>query len=115
MSGEGGKSHRKKKAGRKADKKKLAKSKKQGDEDGKRSNYNMDPEVAAKRNPRAFIFSSKGKAKIQKARTAEKEQRRMHVPAVERLSDEPPPFTVFQLKLTPTTSYTSAVRSNIAL
>lgn len=94
MSAEGGKSHRKKKAGRKAEKKKLAKSKKHGDEDGKQSNYNMDPEVAAKRNPRAFIFSSKGKAKIQKARSAEKEQRRMHVPAVERLSDEPPPFTV---------------------
>lgn len=33
---------------------------------------------ARKQNPKAFIFSSKGKAKLQRARTAEKEQRRMH-------------------------------------
>lgn len=33
---------------------------------------------ARKQNPKAFIFSSKGKAKLQQARTAEKEQRRMH-------------------------------------
>ena len=82
---EGGKSHRKKKAGRKADKKKSKNAEK---------GHDMDPAAAAKRNPRAFIFSSKGKAKIQKARSAEKEQKRMHVPAVERLSDEPPPFTI---------------------
>lgn len=30
------------------------------------------------RNPKAFIFSGQGKAKRQAARTAEKEQRRMH-------------------------------------
>ena len=33
---------------------------------------------ARKQNPKAFVFSSRGKAKLQKARTAEKEQRRMH-------------------------------------
>ena len=33
---------------------------------------------ARKQNPKAFVFASRGKAKIQQARTAEKEQRRMH-------------------------------------
>ena len=81
------KSHRKKKSGKKVDNRKKAKK----DGGGK---LNQDAAAAAKRNPRAFIFSSKGKAKIQKARTAEREQRRMHVPVVEQLTDEPPPFVV---------------------
>lgn len=33
---------------------------------------------ARKQNPKAFVFASRGKAKIQQARSAEKEQRRMH-------------------------------------
>lgn len=49
---------------------------------------------ARKQNPRAFVFSSRGKAKIQQARTAEKEQRRMHVPMVERPAEEPPPYII---------------------
>lgn len=66
---EGGKSHRKKKAGRKADKRKAAESKKKGTAgDGD----------ARKQNPKAFIFASRGKAKLQRARTAERDQRRMH-------------------------------------
>lgn len=68
MTGEGGKSHRKKKAGRKAEKKKA--TKKKGED--------QNNAEAAKRNPKAFIFSSRGKAKVQKARSAEKDQRRMH-------------------------------------
>ena len=32
----------------------------------------------APKNPKAFVFASRGRAKIQKARSAEKEQRRMH-------------------------------------
>ena len=87
----GGKSHKKKQSGKKADNRKKKSLKKK---DGEKASYNMDPKVAAKRNPRAFIFSSKGKAKIQKARTAERDQKRMHVPAVERLTDEPPPYTI---------------------
>ena len=35
-------------------------------------------EAARQRNPKAFIFSGSGKAKKNAARTAEKEQRRMH-------------------------------------
>jgi len=65
-----GKSHRKKKSGRKAEKRKNAESKKK--------NNDGDLQAARKRNPKAFIFSSRGKAKIQQARSAEKDQRRMH-------------------------------------
>lgn len=65
-----GKSHRKKKSGRKAEKRKNAESKKK--------NNDGDLQAARKQNPKAFIFSSRGKAKIQKARSAEKDQRRMH-------------------------------------
>lgn len=68
---EGGKDHRKKKSGRKADKRKAAETKKKGDDGG-------NNDVARKQNPKAFIFKSRGKAKIQRARTAEKDQRRMH-------------------------------------
>ena len=65
-----GKSHRKKKAGRKADKRKSA--------EGKKKDGDGDDAAARRQNPKAFIFSSRGKAKIQRARTAEKDQRRMH-------------------------------------
>lgn len=37
-----------------------------------------DAAAAKARNPKAFVFSGRGKAKIQQARTAEKDQRRMH-------------------------------------
>ena len=66
---EDGKSHRKKKSGRKAEKRKTAETKKKG---------TVDIDAARKQNPKAFVFSSRGKAKIQRARTAEKDQRRMH-------------------------------------
>ena len=68
---DGGKGHRKKKSGRKADKRKAAETKKKGTDDG-------NNDAARKQNPKAFIFKSRGKAKIQRARTAEKDQRRMH-------------------------------------
>lgn len=92
MGGEG-KSHRKKKAGRKAEKRKAAASKKRQD-GGEGAAGALSTEQARKQNPKAFIFSSKGKAKLQRARTAEKEQRRMHVPMIDRAAEEPPPFTV---------------------
>lgn len=61
-----GKSHRVSKVGRKADKKKAADKKKRGISNEK------------KQNPKAFAFQSAGKAKAQQARTAEREQRRLH-------------------------------------
>jgi hypothetical protein len=114
-----GKSHRKKKAGRKAEKRKSAEGKKkQPDGDGEggaagarvaisdkqasgtssrwaacgTGRHPISQQLTAvplrlpacacvqarKQNPRAFVFASRGKAKIQQSRTAEKEQRRMH-------------------------------------
>ena len=79
------KSHRKKKSGKKVENRKKG---------AKNAGLDHDAAAAKRRNPRAFIFSSKGKAKIQKARSAERDQRRMHVPMVEQITDEPPPYVV---------------------
>ena len=65
--------HKRKTKGRKAVKRKAAVSKKAegtGEADSKKP--------AAQRNPKAFVFSSRGRAKQQKARSAEREQRRLH-------------------------------------
>jgi hypothetical protein len=66
-----GKGHRKSKVGRKADKRKTADHKKKG---------TLEESKAAKagNNPKAFAFQSAGKAKAQRARSSEKEQRRLH-------------------------------------
>ncbi|EIE20399.1 DUF663-domain-containing protein [Coccomyxa subellipsoidea C-169] len=77
--------HKKKKSGKKAAKKKVADKK-------KRDSGEMTEEM--KRNPKAFTNKSRFKAKLQRARTADKEQKRMHVPVVEREPEEPPPFVV---------------------
>lgn len=61
------KEHRKSKAGRKADKRKTADKKKRGVTEEQR-----------KQNPKAFAFKSANKAKAQQARSAEREQRRLH-------------------------------------
>lgn len=75
----GDKSHKKKKkkVSKKAQKKavqdlKYGKDGKEGKSEPK------SQEELRKQNPKAFVFSSRGKAKVQQARTAEKEQRRMH-------------------------------------
>lgn len=51
-------------------------------------------EEEKKRNPKAFGFKSSVKAKKLQSRTVEKEQRKLHVPAIERNYGEPPPFVV---------------------
>ncbi len=61
--------HKKKKSGKKAAKKKVADKK-------KRDSGEMTEEM--KRNPKAFTNKSRFKAKLQRARTADKEQKRMH-------------------------------------
>ncbi|KAK9833590.1 hypothetical protein WJX84_002072 [Apatococcus fuscideae] len=53
-----------------------------------------DEAAARKRNPRAFVNASRGKTIKLNARKAERDQRRMHVPTVEPVNDEPPPFVV---------------------
>lgn len=67
----GGKSHRKAKVGRKAEKRKTATQKKKGVLEASQASK-------AANNPRAFAFQSAVKAKAQRARSAEKEQRRLH-------------------------------------
>eukprot|EP00955_Chlamydomonas_euryale_P101371 365339-Chlamydomonas_euryale.AAC.5 len=89
MAGEkgGGKGHRKAKVGRKADKRKDAEAKKAGTLEQSRA-------AKAGANPRAFAFQSAGKAKAARARTAEKEQRRLHAPMLAKDAEEPPPLLV---------------------
>ncbi|GIL90192.1 hypothetical protein Vretimale_16386 [Volvox reticuliferus] len=78
-----GKEHRQAKAGKKAAKRKAAEKKKRGVTDEQR-----------KQNPKAFAFQSAKKAKAQQARSAEREQRRLHVPVLDKAAEEPPPFVV---------------------
>ncbi|KAL6757413.1 hypothetical protein V8C86DRAFT_1690558 [Haematococcus lacustris] len=80
-----GKGHRVKKAGRKVEKRKTAEQKKKGV---------LEDAQARKQNPRAFAFQSATVAKGQKARTAEREQRRLHAPMLERVGEEAPPLVV---------------------
>ncbi|XP_024157177.1 ribosome biogenesis protein BMS1 homolog isoform X1 [Rosa chinensis] len=47
-----------------------------------------------KQNPKAFAFSSTVKAKRLQSRAVEKEQRRLHVPTIDRSYGEQPPFVV---------------------
>lgn len=62
------KGHRKKKAGKKVAKRKASDKKKKGAVDSD----------ARKRNPKAFTVQARGRAKIQRMRTADKDQKRMH-------------------------------------
>lgn len=45
-------------------------------------------------NPKAFAFKSNVKAKRLQSRTTEKEQRKLHVPTIDRSYGEPPPYVV---------------------
>ncbi|KAB1219440.1 Ribosome biogenesis protein bms1 [Morella rubra] len=47
-----------------------------------------------KQNPKAFAFSSSVKAKRLQSRSVEKEQRRLHVPVIDRSYGEPAPYVV---------------------
>ncbi|WOL09219.1 hypothetical protein Cni_G17972 [Canna indica] len=61
----------------------------------KKKNKNKDiSEDAKQQNPKAFAFNSSVKAKRLQARSAEKEQRRLHVPTIDRSTGEEPPFVV---------------------
>ncbi|CAG9466424.1 unnamed protein product [Pedinophyceae sp. YPF-701] len=83
-----GKSHRKAKAGRKAKKRHEAELAKKGiDKEEVRASQKSN-------NVKAFTVRSTKAAARQRARTADKEQRRMHMPVAERIVDDPPPFVV---------------------
>jgi hypothetical protein len=86
-----GKSHKKATKGAKAAKQAAAAKKKRKTENASaaaagggasggpaKPRYNPDPAAAKARNPKAFTVQSRGRAKLQRARSAEKEQRRMH-------------------------------------
>ncbi|KAJ4967649.1 hypothetical protein NE237_014350 [Protea cynaroides] len=47
-----------------------------------------------KHNPKAFAFNSTVKAKRLQARATEKEQRKLHIPIVDRSTGEPAPFVI---------------------
>ncbi|CAD6203540.1 unnamed protein product [Miscanthus lutarioriparius] len=77
------KAHRQHKSGAKARKKK-----------GKGKGDAGDDAGGQRKNPKAFAFQSAAKAKRLQARSAEIEQRRLHVPIMDRSIGEPPPFVV---------------------
>ncbi|OIV99446.1 hypothetical protein TanjilG_17256 [Lupinus angustifolius] len=78
------KSHRIRQSGAKKDKKKLKKKKQQDSDDDDQKQL----------NPKAFAFSSSNKAKRLQSRAVEKEQRRLHVPIIDRSYGEPAPFVI---------------------
>ncbi|XP_073312093.1 uncharacterized protein [Primulina huaijiensis] len=84
-SGQGHKSHRSRKSGASA--KKNSKSKPNTGE-------GLTKEQKKINNPKAFAFTSSVKAKRLQARATEKEQRKLHVPTIDRATGEPAPFVV---------------------
>ncbi|KAK2999885.1 hypothetical protein RJ639_023051 [Escallonia herrerae] len=64
-------------------------AKKKAKSDKKKRNVT---EEEKKQNPKAFAFSSTVKAKRLQSRASEKEQRRLHVPTIDRSTGEPAPF-----------------------
>ncbi|CAI0427383.1 unnamed protein product [Linum tenue] len=47
-----------------------------------------------RQNPKAFAFTSSGKAKKMQSRAVEKEQRKLHIPSIDRTYGEPAPYVV---------------------
>ncbi|XP_021906755.1 LOW QUALITY PROTEIN: ribosome biogenesis protein BMS1 homolog [Carica papaya] len=80
--GQSHKEHRSRQSGPSANKKAKAKKKKQ------------DISDENKQNPKAFAFRSAVKAKRLQSRAVEKEQRRLHLPTVDRSYGEPSPYVV---------------------
>ncbi|XP_052207209.1 uncharacterized protein LOC127811408 [Diospyros lotus] len=75
------KSHRSRHSGPSSDKKKKKAAK-------------SDQDRQQQHNPKAFAFSSSVKAKRLQSRASEKEQRRLHVPTIDRSTGEPAPYVV---------------------
>eukprot|EP00262_Sarcandra_glabra_P007420 TRINITY_DN2021_c0_g1_i3.p1 TRINITY_DN2021_c0_g1~~TRINITY_DN2021_c0_g1_i3.p1 ORF type:complete len:174 (+),score=37.83 TRINITY_DN2021_c0_g1_i3:358-879(+) len=76
------KSHRSRQSGPSVKKKEKSDKKKREISEGK------------KQNPKAFSFNSSVKAKRLQSRASEKEQRRLHVPTIDRSIGEPAPYVV---------------------
>ncbi|KAL6533954.1 Glycoside hydrolase 2 (Mannanase, beta-galactosidase) [Orobanche hederae] len=58
------------------------------------SNTGLSKEQKKINNPKAFAFTSSVKAKRLQSRATEKEQKRLHVPTIDRTTGEPAPFVV---------------------
>ncbi|KAL0311937.1 UNVERIFIED_CONTAM: Ribosome biogenesis protein BMS1 [Sesamum radiatum] len=82
---QGHKSHRTRKSGASAKKKSKSKP---------NSNEGLTKEQKKLNNPKAFAFTSTVKAKRLQSRATEKEQKRLHVPKIDRATGEPAPFVV---------------------
>ncbi|RZC51430.1 hypothetical protein C5167_019856 [Papaver somniferum] len=78
------KSHRSRQAGPSSEKKDQAKKRKRDDASQEKITH----------NPKAFAFNSSIKAKRLQCRAAEKEQRRLHVPTIDRTIGEPAPYVI---------------------
>ncbi|XP_020248969.1 ribosome biogenesis protein BMS1 homolog isoform X1 [Asparagus officinalis] len=78
------KSHRSRQSG--------ASKKKKDDKKKKKNQRSADGEK--QKNPKAFAFNSSVKAKRLQNRASEKEQRRLHVPMIDRSTGEPAPYVV---------------------
>ena len=101
-----GKAHRARKAGAKAKKKKDKKLKKHeqqvsGDggsslatSSGGRVKKILTKEQQRINNPKAFGVKSSLRARQNRARQADREQKRLHVPVLDKTPDEPPPMVV---------------------
>ncbi|XP_019265838.1 PREDICTED: ribosome biogenesis protein BMS1 homolog isoform X2 [Nicotiana attenuata] len=78
------KSHRSRQSGPTAKKKSKSDKKKKGASDENQKQH----------NPKAFAFNSTVKAKKLQARATEKEQKRLHVPIIDRSTGEPAPYVI---------------------
>lgn len=78
------KSHRSRQSGPTAKKKSKSDKKKKG----------VSDENNKQHNPKAFAFNSTVKAKKLQARATEKEQKRLHVPTIDRSTGEPAPYVI---------------------
>ncbi|KAI3823400.1 hypothetical protein L1987_04835 [Smallanthus sonchifolius] len=76
------KSHRSRQSGPSA--------KKKSDTDKKKRDITEEK----KQNPKAFAFNSTVKAKRLQSRASEKEQRRLHIPTIDRTTGEPAPYVI---------------------
>nr|XP_043620460.1 ribosome biogenesis protein BMS1 homolog [Erigeron canadensis] len=65
-------------------------ARKKSDTDKKKRDITQDKN----QNPKAFAFNSKVKAKRLQSRATEKEQRRLHIPTIDRNIGEPAPYVI---------------------
>lgn len=78
----------------KAHRSRQAGPKKRGKNNKTKADDAEDTKKNPTRNPKAFAFRSNAKAKRLQSRAVEKEQRKLHIPSMDRNIGDPPPFVV---------------------